>query len=41
MLPYGKAWNLILNPAHLDYAVGKLVEVAPLPFDPRLAEKGS
>jgi RES domain-containing protein len=39
MLPYGKAWNLILNPAHPDYATGKLVEVASLPFDPRLAKK--
>ena len=39
MLPYGKAWNLVLNPEHPDFAKIRLVEAVPLPFDPRLKEK--
>lgn len=39
MLPYGKAWNLVLNPGHPEYDGIRVVEVVPLPVDPRLAEK--
>ncbi len=39
MLPYGKAWNLVLNPAHPGYAEVRLIEAVPLPFDPRLKKK--
>ncbi|MBI2355326.1 MAG: RES domain-containing protein [Deltaproteobacteria bacterium] len=39
MLPYGKAWNLVLNPAHPEYGGIRIAEVVPLPVDPRLAEK--
>ncbi len=39
MLPYGKAWNIVLNPRHLDYAVFRVKEIVPLPIDPRLSDK--
>jgi RES domain-containing protein len=39
MLPYGKAWNLLLNPQHPKFSGLKVVEILPLPVDPRLAEK--
>jgi RES domain-containing protein len=39
MLPYGKAWNLLLNPLHPDFSVLRIAEILPLPVDPRLAEK--
>ncbi len=39
MLPYGKAWNLVLNPEHSEYVGVRVVEVVPLPVDPRLVDK--
>lgn len=39
MFPYGVAWNLVLNPAHDDYATIKIIEVTPLSLDSRLVDK--
>lgn len=39
MLPYGKAWNLVLNPEHAEYAGICVVEIIPMPVDPRLIDK--
>jgi RES domain-containing protein len=39
MLPYGKAWNLLLNPLHPEFAGLRIAEILPLPVDPRLADK--
>ena len=39
MLPFGKAWNLVLNPSHPQNMKLEVVEVVALPVDPRLAGK--
>jgi RES domain-containing protein len=39
MLPYGKAWNLILNPQHSGFSEISVTEIISLPVDPRLGEK--
>lgn len=39
MLPFGKAWNLVLNPSHPQYMKLEVVEIVALPVDPRLAGK--
>ncbi|HOI15528.1 MAG TPA: RES domain-containing protein [Geobacteraceae bacterium] len=39
LLPYGKAWNMVLNPRHPDYTALRVNEIIPLPIDPRLGEK--
>ena len=36
MLPYGKAWNLVINPSHHQHSQIKIVEVMPVEIDPRL-----
>ncbi len=36
MLPYGKAWNLLLNPAHPQCSGLTVVEVVTIPVDHRL-----
>jgi len=40
MLPFGKAWNLVLNPAHHQNARLEVVEVVAVPVDARLTRKG-
>jgi RES domain-containing protein len=39
MLPYGKAWNLILNPQHPEFSEICVTEIISLALDPRLREK--
>lgn len=39
MLPYGKAWNLILNPQHPEFSDIRVTEIISLALDPRLREK--
>ena len=39
MLPFGKAWNLVLNPVHPQNMKLEVVEVVAIPVDPRLTEK--
>ena len=39
MLPYGKAWNLVLNPEHTEFARIRVVETVPLSIDSRLSDK--
>lgn len=39
MLPYGKAWNLILNPQHPKFSEICVTEIISLSVDPRLGEK--
>jgi RES domain-containing protein len=41
MLPFGKAWNMVLNTAHPLNIHLEVIEVVPLPVDPRLAGKPS
>jgi len=36
MLPFGKAWNLVLNPAHTQCSVLEVIEVVSISVDPRL-----
>jgi RES domain-containing protein len=36
MLPFGKAWNLVLNPAHPQCIGLEVVEVVAISVDPRL-----
>lgn len=36
MLPFGKAWNLVLNPAHPQCIELEVVEVVAISVDPRL-----
>jgi RES domain-containing protein len=36
MLPFGKAWNLVLNPAHPLCSELEIVEVVAISVDPRL-----
>ena len=38
MLPYGKAWNIVLNPDHPDFVGVQLIEVIALPLDSRLKQ---
>jgi RES domain-containing protein len=38
MLPYGKAWNLVLNPEHADFVAVRLLEAISLPLDSRLKQ---
>jgi RES domain-containing protein len=39
MLPYGKAWNLVLNPRHPKFAEAYVTEIVSLPVDPRFISK--
>ena len=36
MLPFGKSWNVVLNPAHGHCSDLKIIEVTALSVDPRL-----
>jgi len=36
MLPFGKAWNLVLSPSHPQYSGLEVVEVVAMSVDPRL-----
>ncbi|MEI6827841.1 MAG: RES family NAD+ phosphorylase [Desulfuromonadales bacterium] len=36
MLPFGKAWNLVLNPLHPQCSEIGIIEVVPISVDPRL-----
>ena len=38
MLPFGKAWNMVLNPAHPQCIELEIIEVVPISVDPRLKE---
>lgn len=38
MLPFGKAWNIVLNPAHPQCVELDIIEVVPISVDPRLTE---
>jgi RES domain-containing protein len=38
MLPFGKAWNIVLNPAHPQCVELEIIEVVPISVDPRLKE---
>ncbi len=39
MLPYGKAWNSILNPQHPKFSEMCVTEIVSLSIDPRLGKK--
>ncbi|MFZ4858572.1 MAG: RES family NAD+ phosphorylase [Desulfuromonadaceae bacterium] len=36
MLPFGMAWNLVLNPLHPQFSELTVIEVVPFAADPRL-----
>jgi RES domain-containing protein len=38
MLPFGKAWNMVLNPAHTQCSGLEVIEVVSISVDPRLKQ---